>query len=173
MLTRLNHRSGQGERQGKGIVPAKSATAKPAAKAVKKPVVVLFTLKGNYPEGTGRAGLFGDLRPTLATMVQRMDAAAADKDVSAVWLKIEDLLIGHGKIYELRGAIARLRKAKKPVYAELTSADGRQYVLAAACDQLVMPPSGMLIIPGVPRGNHFLQGPIGQARASVRRPADG
>ena len=31
-----------------------------------------------------------------------MDAAAADKDVSAVWLKIEDLAIGRGKIYELR-----------------------------------------------------------------------
>ena len=36
--------------------------------------------------------------------MQRLDAAAADKDVLAVWLKIEDLAVGRGKIHELRGA---------------------------------------------------------------------
>ena len=76
------------------------------------------------------------MQPSLATIVERMDAAAADKDVLAVWLKIEDLALGRGKIHELRGAIARLRKAGKPVYAELTTADsGPQYLLAAACDR--------------------------------------
>ena len=120
-----------------------------AKKAVKKPVVVRFTLKGSYPEGAGSPGLFSELQPSMAAIIERMDAAAADKDVKAVWLKIEDLAIGRGKIHELRGAIARLRKAKKPVYAELTAADSSQYLLASACRPIVMPPSGMLIVPGV------------------------
>lgn len=140
--------------------PVKSAEkpAKSAEKPAKKPAVVFITLKGEYPEGPGAPGLFGELQPSLAALVQRLDAAAADKDVSAVWLKIEDLAIGRGKIAELRGAIARLRKANKPVYAELTTADGGQYLLAAACDQIIMPPSGMLIIPGVRAEVTFYKG---------------
>lgn len=136
-------------------------TEKPAAvakKPAKKPVVVQLTLKGEYPEGATAPGLFGELQPSLATLVGRMDAADDDKSVGAVWLKIEDTAIGRGKVQELRAAIARLRKAKKPVYAELTTAGGPQYLLAAACDQVVMPPSGMLIIPGVRAEVTFYKG---------------
>ncbi len=133
-------------------------TEKSEEKSVKKPVVVLLTLKGEYPEGAGSPGLFGELQPSLAALVQRIDAAAADKDVAAVWLKIEDLAIGRGKIYELRAAIARVRKAKKPVYAELTTADASAYLIAGSCDQIVMPPSGMLIIPGVRAEVTFFKG---------------
>jgi protease-4 len=148
----------KGKDKPKEKAVAKKAAEKSAAKTAKKPVVALFTLKGGYPEGTANSSLFGELRPSLASIVQRLDAAAADKDVSAVWLKIEDLVTGRGKIYELRGAIARLRQAKKPVYAELTSADGGQYLLAAACEQIVMPPSGMLIVPGVRAEVTFYKG---------------
>lgn len=137
--------------------PAEKAT-KSVQKVVKKPIVVQFTLRGEYPEAAGAAGLFGELQPSLATIVQRMDAATTDKDVRAVWLKIEDLAIGRGKIYELRGAIARLRKAHKSVYAELTSADGSQYLLAGACEHVVMPPSGMLLVPGVRAEVTFYKG---------------
>jgi protease IV len=143
-------------------VAKKAKTTAPPAKAAEKttpkPQVVQFTLKGEYPEGAGAPGLFGELQPSLGTLIRRMDAAAGDKDVRAVWLKFEDLEIGRGKIYELRGAIARLRKAKKPVYAELTTADGSQYLLAIACGHVVMPPSGMLIIPGVRAEVTFFKG---------------
>lgn len=147
--------------------PAKTAekSAKPVEKSAKlvekpakKPTVVFMTLKGEYPEGPGAPGLFGELQPSLAVLVQRLDAAAADKDISAVWLKIEDMAVGRGKIAELRAAVARLRKANKPVYAELTTADGPQYLLAAACNQIVMPPCGMLMIPGVRAEVTFYKG---------------
>jgi len=113
------------------------------------------------------------LQPSLAAIVQRMDAAAADKDVVAVWLKIEDPAVGRGKIFELRGAIARLRKAGKPVYAELTTAEGGQYLLAGACDQIVMPPSGMLIVAGVRAEVTFFKGLLDKLGFAVRRPANG
>jgi protease-4 len=137
--------------------PAKKAKTT-AGKVVKKTLVVVQTIEGEYAEGPTSPGVFGDMKPSLATLVQRLDAAAADKDVAAVWLKIDDLAIGRAKVYELRGAIARLRKAHKPVYAELTTADARQYMLASACDRVVMPPPGVLLIPGVRAEVTFYKG---------------
>ncbi len=140
--------------------PAAKDAGKPAAKPeIKKtPQVVMFRLNGDYPEGASSSGALGDLKPTLASILQRIDAAAADKDVAAVWLKIENLSVGKAKIHELRGAIARVRKAGKPVYAELTSADTNQYLLATACDRVVMPSSGMLLVPGVRAEITFYKG---------------
>jgi protease-4 len=135
------------------------AAPKPAqaTASAKKPVVVILTLTGGYPEGARSPGLFGDMQPSLNSLIERMDAAAADASVAAVWLKIESPAIGHGKIHEVRAAIARLRKAK-PVYAELTTAGGPDYLLAAACQPIVMPPSGMLSIPGVRAEVTFFKG---------------
>jgi len=138
--------------------PTPKATSKPAAEKPTKKQVVQLILKGEYPEGANAPGVFGELQPSLAAVIQRIDAAAADKDVAAVWLKIDGLAAGRAKIFELRAAIARLRKANKPVYAELTTAEGSQYLLASACDHVVMPPSGMLIIPGVRAEVTFYKG---------------
>ena len=139
--------------------PPQAKGAKAAAKKpVKKTAVVSFAIEGEYAEGPTAPGVFGEMKPSLATLVKRINDAAADKDVAAVWLRIGDLAIGRARVYELRGAIARLHKANKPVYAELTTADGRQYMLAAACDRIVMPPSGVLVIPGVRAEITFFKG---------------
>jgi protease-4 len=134
--------------------------AKPAEKpaAAKKTLVVKLTLSGEYPEGSGEAGLLGEAKPTLSALISKLDDAAADKDVAAVWLKIEGLAIGRGKLAELRAAVERIRKAGKPVLAELTTAGSADYLLAAACDRIVMPPSGMLIVPGVRMEMMFYKG---------------
>ena len=124
----------------------------------KKTKVVCFSLRGEYPEGPTSADLFSEMRPSLSDIIGRIDAAAKDKDVAAVWFKFEDLAVGRGKTNELRAAIARLRKANKPVYAELTTADAGQYLLASACDEIVMPESGMLIVPGVRAEMMFYKG---------------
>lgn len=120
---------------------------KPAA--AKKPKVVCFTLRGEYPEGPKSVDLFSEMRPSLSDIIGRIDAAAKDKDVAAVWIKFDGLAVGRGKINELRAAIARLRKANKPVYAELTTAEVGQYMIASACDEILMPESGALVIPGI------------------------
>jgi len=132
--------------------------AKAKAKEPKTLKVVRLTIKGELPEGPTQPGLFGDLQPSLGKVIERLDEAAADKAVAAVWLRIEDLELGRGKIHELRGAIARIRKASKPVYAELTTAESSPYLLAAACDQVFMPPAGVLILPGVRAEVTFYKG---------------
>jgi protease IV len=138
---------------------AKKTVEKPAEKpAAKKLKVVRFTLKGSYPEGPESVGLFSDTETSLQTIVDHLDQAAEDKAVSAVWLRIEGLDIGRAKIGELRAAIARIRKAGKPVWAELASAESAEYLLAGACDEIVMAPSGTLIIPGVRAEVTFYKG---------------
>jgi protease-4 len=144
----------------KRLAGMKLADKKQPAKGKEKKTatVVQFTLHGEYPEGPSAPGMFGEMQPSLATLVERITATADDKDVAAVVLRIEDLALGRGKINELRGAIAAVRKAKKPVYAELASADTAEYLLAAACDEVIMPPSGMLMLPGVRAEMTFYKG---------------
>ena len=110
---------------------AKDAQPKPAAAAAKKDKATKkeqsavkirrksrpgwwLTIKGNYPEGPTSAGVFGDLKPSLRTITDRIDQAAEDQDVDALVLSIEDLELGQGKIHEARAAIARFRKHGKP-----------------------------------------------------------
>lgn len=141
-----------------GALAADKAKDAKKEKAAKKAQVVRLLLTGSMPEQTGSAGLFAELRPPLRTTLQRLVDAGEDASVAAVWLRIEDLGIGRGTLNEIRDAIARYRKSEKPIYAELTGGDATDYLVAAACDQIVMPPSGTLLIPGVRAEMTFYKG---------------
>ncbi len=123
-----------------------------------KKTVADFTLRGSFPEGPTQPGLFGELQGSLDSFLGRLDAAAEDENIAAVILRIEQLAVGRGKLNELRGAVARLREADKPVWAVLTSAQPAEYLLASACDRIVMPESGTLILPGVRAEMTFYKG---------------
>jgi protease-4 len=121
-------------------------TKKEAKKEVKKANLVRFTLTGEYPEEKGGASLMAELgslgeeSPNLYEMIDRIDAAAKDKDVVAVWLRFDEFQPTGGNIYEFRAAIERLRKAGKQVFAELLNgADSSVYLVALACDKIYLP----------------------------------
>ena len=128
-----------------GLRPAEAKDAK--AKSTAKLAVIEFS--GELPEGAGTAGLFADVQPSLSRMIERLDQAAHDEKIAAVLLEIRDVELGRGKIHELRTAISAVRKAGKKVYADIRSAEGPQYLLAAACDEIMMPESGTLAVTGV------------------------
>ena len=129
-----------------------------AKKAQKNPRWFASRCTANIPKVRRAADLFSEVRPSLSDIIGRIDAAGKDKDVAAVWIKLEGLSAGRGKINELRGAIARLRKANKPVYGELVTAEAGEYLVASACDEVFMPESGTLIIPGVRAEMMFYKG---------------
>ncbi len=114
-----------------------------------KAKVAKIALKGEMPESAGAVGLFGDIDPNLRQMILRLDRAAKDESISAVVLRIQNPTLGRGKIEELRAAIARVREKGKKVVAELTMAMSGDYLLACACDEIVMPESGVILVPGV------------------------
>ena len=141
---------------GKAEKPAEKKPAAPPAPKVAN--VVRFTLRGSMPEGPAAPGLFAELQTSLSALIERFDAVAADKSVAAVWLRIEDLAVGYGKLQELRDAIARMRAAGKFVVAELTNAETAEYLVASACDRVVLAPCGNLLLPGVRAEVTFYKG---------------
>jgi len=129
-----------------------AADGENAADVPQEPVkfgLAILRLKGNLPEHTSQSGLFGDLELTLSKLADRLARAEKDKKVSAVLLRIRNPSVGRGKISEVRGAIKRLQKAGKPVYAQLEMALASDYLIASACDQILMPETGALVIPGI------------------------
>jgi protease-4 len=93
--------------------------------------------------------LFGDLGVDLRKTVSRIDQVAKDDSIAGLILDIRVAALSRGKLNELSAAVARVRDAGKKVHAYLESATGTQYLLATACDEIVMPEAGMVVITGV------------------------
>jgi protease IV len=106
-------------------------------------------LKGAYPEGAEPTGLFGSSVETLSDIVGRLEKAADDEKLAGVILRINDPTLGWAKVNELQHAIKHLRSKGKRVIAYLDSATTHDYLVAASCDQIVMPESGELAILGL------------------------
>jgi protease-4 len=129
--------------------PGAEATATAGAAKKKSGVIAQITLAGSIPDGVGQGGLLADLSPHLHRVVERLDKAAGDARVKGVVLSIEAPALGRGRAEELRAAIARIRKAGKPVAAHLVGAEPVHYLVATACDSVTMPPAATLEITGV------------------------
>jgi protease-4 len=128
-----------------GVAPV---AAQPAGDG-SKVTFASIKISGSFPETTSQIGLFGELGSDLRKMIERLDKVATGSDVSGVILKIRSPVIGRGKLNELWAAIQRVRKSGKKVYADLESASAADYLIATACDEIVMPPGGMLLVTGV------------------------
>jgi protease IV len=120
--------------------------------------LAMLTLKDSLPETTEQAGPFGEAHLDLREVIGRLAKAAKDKSVSGVVLDIQNPEIGRGKVEELRGAIARFRAAGKKAYAMLDSAEPADYLVACACDEIVMPETGVVMLPGVHAEAMFFKG---------------
>lgn len=121
-------------------------TEKPAATVVNWAHI---ELKGSYAEGPQMMGLFGEITESLAEAIGRLDKAAKDDAITGIVLKIDGPNIGRGKLNEFRQAISRVRAKGKKVVAYLDSASSGDYLVAAGCDEVVMPESGVLMLLGV------------------------
>lgn len=119
------------------------------ASKVERLEVAHIELKGALREGSELPGLFGEVEETFAATLKRLDKAAGDDDVHAVVLHVNGPTLGWGKLNELRQAIARVRKGGKRVFAFLESGMTQDYLLACACDQIVLPEPGLLMMPGL------------------------
>ena len=106
-------------------------------------------LKGSYPESSQLPGLFGDLIEPLPTCMDRLHQAARDKSIRGVMLRIEGVEIGWARLNELQSAIAEVRGSGKPVWASMDDAGNKDYLLATACDRIIMPESGTLMLTGL------------------------
>jgi protease-4 len=128
---------------------------KPAAKAADKPakveevVYAHIELAGAYPEGATPPGIFGEITENLAAITGRIEKVATDPKVAGLILELGDVSLGWGKIDSLVASIKKVRAAGKKVHCYLEGADNKGYLVAAACDEIVMPESGLLMLVGL------------------------
>ncbi len=57
------------------------------AEKTKKATLAVISLKEDYPEGPAPAGIFGELKPHLREIIERLDKAAKDDKIAGVMLK--------------------------------------------------------------------------------------
>jgi protease IV len=127
-------------------VPARAADDKKDDRPADKPLVAHVALSGDLDEAPVGDSPFGSsTAENLKQKLDRIAKAKADPKVKALLLEIDRLelgLFGFGKVNEVRAAVADFRKAGKKAYAYLPEVGGLDYLIACACDQVIVPESG-------------------------------
>jgi protease-4 len=83
------------------------------------------------------------------TKLDRIKKAKDAKDIQALYLQLDGLAVGWGKVDELRKAIADFRASGKKAYAFLEMGMSKDYMVALACDEVCMPEGGFLLVAGM------------------------
>jgi protease-4 len=123
-----------------------------AVRGADQPTATLahIRLHGELDESpTADDPLFGAASENFQSKLDRIRKAQKDKSIDGLFLQLDGLEIGWGKLHELRGAVARVRQAGKKVYAYMEAGDSKDYLLAIACDQVCLPESGWLMLTGM------------------------
>ena len=95
---------------------------------------------------------------TLQEVLDRFEKWSKDDRIGAVLLDIGNTRLSLPDIQELRLGVDQLRKAGKKVTAFLNGGGANAYLLACAADEIVLAPSGSLIIPGLGAVFPFMKG---------------
>jgi protease-4 len=93
--------------------------------------------------------LFGATAENFKTKLERIKKAKDDAAIQGLYLEIDGLGIGYAKVDELCRAIADFRRGGKKVFAYMESPSTKDYLVAAACDEISMPESGSLMLTGL------------------------
>jgi protease-4 len=130
--------------------PAGKPAEKKDEKAAKKTITLAhIKLSGSMEEAPPHVDpLLGTVGETLRIKLERLEKAAADPQVNALYLEIDGLAAGWGKLEELSKAIAKVRSKGKKVYAYVESGATRDYLLGLACDEVCMPEPAWLMLVG-------------------------
>lgn len=95
---------------------------------------------------------------TLQEVMDRLDEWSKDEKVGAILLDVGDLGLALPDIEELRSGVARVREKGKKVTAFFNSGSDTAYLLACAADEIVMAPTGSLMVPGIGRVFPYMKG---------------
>jgi protease IV len=133
---------------------SKATKATETAKKETKPANKATTwaqigIGGSYPEGASMPGIFGASVENLDTVLNRITKAATDDEIAGLVLHIGGAGVGWGKLNEFHRAINTVRKSGKKVIAYMEDAATQDYLIACACDEIIMPESGAVMMLGL------------------------
>ncbi|MCD6365708.1 MAG: S49 family peptidase, partial [Planctomycetes bacterium] len=108
-------------------------------------------LSGLIQERPSELGmLFSKEKPTaLGEVIDRLAKAKDDKTITAVAIELAEPAMGLAQIQDLVAAIEDVQSGGKDVACFVEQARPGTYLLAASASHVTMPPSGMIVLPGV------------------------
>ncbi|HWR01333.1 MAG TPA: signal peptide peptidase SppA [Chlorobaculum sp.] len=97
---------------------------------------------------------------SLEEMLTVLDRARTDRRVESVVLEIDGLNASSAKIQELRSSIDGVRRSGRKVVAFMRSPEDKDYMLAAACDSVVVQKGSWLLLDGLKAELFFFADPL-------------
>ncbi|CAJ1975497.1 unnamed protein product [Sphenostylis stenocarpa] len=95
---------------------------------------------------------------SLPQICENFLKAAYDPRISGIYLHIDSLNCGWGKVEEIRRHILDFKKSGKFVLAYVPLSQEKEYYLACACDEIYSPPSAYFSLFGLTVQASFLRG---------------
>jgi protease-4 len=119
--------------------------------------ILRVTLAGPILETNPPIALFGGSTGTkLTDLVEALDRASRDPQTAALVLRLKAPQLGWTQAHALRRAILSFRSSGKPVHCHIAFASTTEYLLASACGEVALLPSGFVEVPGVSMGHLYL-----------------
>lgn len=113
--------------------------------------VLYVKLDGGVQDAPQPPGLLDpeDFPPTTTEVAAAIRKAGTDDRIRSVWVRLDGPALGWAGTQEIRDALVALRSAGKPcaTYAETYSVGS--YLLASACDEVVLTPAGVGMVNGL------------------------
>jgi protease-4 len=149
----------------------------PAVQPIAKNSAIVLEIGGGMLEfhpAFSAGAFFGKRELTLTDALACIEEASRDSRVKGLVLKIFPSGAGAAKCEELKEAIDRYRRSKKPVIAFSSVLEGHHYLIACAADSIFMPPAGYVIIPGPSSSAIFIRGTLDKLgiKANIHRIED-
>ncbi len=127
---------------------------------VRKDKILEVRLSGKIVEENSRVGLFGKKNPTVMDLVSDIRRAKNDQTIRGMLLRIDGLDVGLAKTQEIREAILDFKSNGKQVVAYMEQGGNKEYYLATAADEIVLLPSGYLLLTGLAAEVTFVKGTL-------------
>ncbi len=136
------------------LVKGQAVVVKPDATLV----LVLDRPIQETPPNPVMTELFHQKVYSLYNLESAIDRAAKDDRIKSLLIDVHSFPAGLGKIEEIREALQRFKKSKKPVWAYFESASTGGYLVAAEADKIYAPPTASLLLMGPAASVPFLRG---------------
>lgn len=127
-----------------------------------KRCVLEIAITGTMEELPAKLSWRRNDRSSLYDIESALLRARDDKSVGAVLLELADARIGWSKAESLHRAVRSVRAAGKPTVAFITGADNAVYLLASACETIVLAPSALLSLQSLSSDSFFFKDLLGE-----------
>ena len=122
--------------------------------------VLVVDLNAQVQDAPQLGGLLDpeDFPPITTEIAAAVRKAASDSRIRSVWLRLDNPALGWAGTQEIRDALVALREAGKPCVTYAESYSSGTYLLASACDTIVLAPAGVGMVNGLASSTTYYAG---------------